>query len=88
MLDMLGENSQQQPEADEIASRGAPFQPPGMSNFMTMDEDPDDILTGGAGDVPKGGDVLLSASPGSYSSLVPPLLDLVGYQSGVVAVEV
>lgn len=101
MLDMLGETTQQlqeqqqQPETE--AAFDAPYQtlPNEALTAITAElEDPDDILTGG-GVLSKGGDIFsstparTSAPPsGSYSLLVPHLLDLVAYQSGVEAVEV
>lgn len=55
------------------------------ASSMTAAEDPDAVLTG-AGGVGREGE--RGAGGGKYSRLIPHLLELVAYQSGVDAVEV
>lgn len=89
MLDMLGESAAGAPEA---FNGGAPF-----SDTM---EDPDAVLTGGsngsAGGAGDGGPSdggtqngrQAGEAGGRYSKLLPHLINLVTYQSGLDAVEV
>lgn len=64
----------------------------GNDNSLAGEEDPDDILTGGGsikrGSGGGGGGVRGGGGERVYSALLPHLLDLVAYQSGVEASEV
>lgn len=82
MLDMLGEEDDSPAMSGEARATASTF----------TAEDPDDVLTGGGreggGVDDGGGGGRRDARRGRYAELLPHLLDLVAYQSGVDAVEV